>query len=566
MAKTQQFNASVNFGASVDSSVGKTLSRLTRGIDDIGSTSLKAMGVQTKWMRDLQSGSAGAASKMKTMEQATSALLKKQEALEKEIRESTKSGKGVTSELVEEYKKVAVAIKRATGEMEQLNKEQEKERKRAQRGVIFRARAKGFGKGVGKGLKWGGGRIGRGMMSATRWAGAGLLGGAAAAVASPIAINAQTAESAGLAKSYGMSIKQFQGMGIIARQAGLNAENGGDLAEEFVNKLNAQGNEKTLNPMLRQIGLSKSFLNGKSREDAFNEVMSRLSRMKDTGAAASLADQLMGGEANKFLTYIHSTGKSFEEAMSNAQRYNLLTQEGADGAMKANTAVGNLWGVAVSGMEDTIGKITGQLAPSVDRAAVRLADWINAMQPKITDAITEWMKPDSNKKTGPQRLWDSVVKFGNGVEVVAEEIFAVATKLKWIIPSESSQPKSPGEISKDAHALAYNEGMKQADQSPLNTWANLPWLFGGRKDFIDDYADQHAETFETMLGAQDTASTGPNVPLLKDSVNNTNHNTFNFSVTVQPGAPEDMAQSLHEQFKQLIGNTPSFSPTFDIPS
>ncbi|MRT11106.1 hypothetical protein GJV07_02225 [Enterobacteriaceae bacterium RIT711] len=561
MAKTQQFNASVNFGATVDGSVGKTLSRLTGGIEDIGSVSLKTMGVQTKWMRDLQSGSASTASKMKTMEQATAALLKKQEALEKEIRESTKSGKGGTAALVEDYKKVGVAIKRATDEMEKLNKEQAKEQKRAERGVRFRSGASAIGHGLGKGVEG----IGRSLMGASRWAAAGLLGGAAAAIASPIALNAETAESAGLAKSYGIGIKQYQGMGIMARQAGLNAENAGDLAEEFVNKLKEQGNEKTLNPMLRQIGLSKRFLNGKSREDAFNEVMSRLSRMKDTGAAASLADQLMGGEANKFLTYIHSTGKSFEQAMVNAQRYNLLTQEGADGAMKANTAVGNLWGVAVSGMEDTIGKITGQLAPTIDDAALQLADWIKGMQPKITSAVTDWLKPDGNNKTGPQRLWDSIVKFGNGVEMIGDEIFAVATKLKWTIPSDSSQPKSSTEISKDAHALAYNEGMKQADQSPLNTWVNLPWMFGGRKDYVDDYADQHAETFETMLGAQDTDSTGPNVPLSKSAVTSNNHNTYNFNVTVSPGMPEDMAQSLHEQFKQLVGNNSTSSPTFDMP-
>ena len=296
------------------------------------------------------------------------------------------------------------------------------------------------------------------------------------------------------------------------------------------------------------------------REDAFNLVMSRLSKMKDTGAAASLADQIMGGEANKFLTYIHSTGKSFEEAMKNAQRYNLLTQEGADGAMKANTAVGNLWGVAVTGMEDTVGKITGQLAPTVDDAALRLSDWIKGMQPKITQAVTDWMKPDRSGETGPQRLWDSVIKFGKGVEEVGEVIMAVAQKLKWLVPQESSPSKS--QVQADARTMAYNEGMKQADKSDLNTWANLPWIFGGRKEFVDDYANEHAETFETILGAQDTAETSPNVSLSRNGLNNTNNNTFNFNVALSPGAPEDMAQSLHDEFKKLVTGQTS-SPAFD---
>lgn len=561
MAKTQQFNASVNFGATVDGSVGKTLNRLTGGIEDIGSVSLKTMGIQTKWMRDLQSGSASTASKMKTMEQATSALLKKQEALEKEIRESTKSGKGGTAALVEDYKKVGVAIKRATDEMEQLSKEQAKEQKRAERGARFRSGMSSIGHGLGKGA----GGIGRSMMTATRWAGAGLLGGAAAAIASPIALNSETAESAGLAKSYGMSIKQFQGMGIIARQAGLNAENGGDLAEEFVNKLKEQGNEKNLNPMLRQIGLSKSFLNGKSREDAFNEVMSRLSRMKDTGAAASLADQLMGGEANKFLTYIHSTGKSFEQAMANAQRYNLLTQEGADGAMKANTAVGNLWGVAVSGMEDTIGKITGQLAPTVDKAALELADWMKGMQPKITDAVTDWLKPDGNNKTGPQRLWDGVVKFGTGVEMVADEIFAVAAKLKWLLPDErgvadmdtaqeARQKAIQVEMEKQGvNTLGYQESINVANEGEKQ------WRAARSQTYVPDYVGFDDSTFGGQIPAVPGAESSTN------KVSQTNSNQFNFNVTIAPGTPEEQAQSLHDQFKTLIGNTPTFSPTFDMP-
>ncbi|WP_368750162.1 hypothetical protein [Klebsiella aerogenes] len=562
MAKTQNFNASVNFGATVDGSVGKTINRLTSGIEDIGSVSMKAMGVQTKWMRDMAAGSASTTSKLKHMEQATAELLKKQEALEKGIREGTKSGRTGTAFLVEEYKRVGVAIKRATDEMAQLNREQEKEQRRAQRGERFRARAAGFRRGLG----WTMGGVGRGLMTATKWASAGLLGGAAAVIASPIAMNAETAETAGLAKSYGLSIGEYQGLGVMARQAGLNAENGGDLAEELTNKLKEQGNEKTLNLMLSQLGFNKSMLSSKSREEAFNMVMSQLSRMKDTSAAASLADQLMGGEANKFLTYIHSTGKSFEEAMKDAQRYNLLTQDGADGAMKANTAIHNLWGVAVTGMEDTIGKITGQLAPDIDKAAVRLADWLKGEQPKITKAVTNWLKPDQSGETGPQRLWDGVVKFGHGVEMVAEEIMAVAGKLKWLLPSDSD-PKSQSEISKEAHSQAYNEGMKQADKSDKNTWVNLPWFFGGRKEFVENYANEHAETFETMLGALDTADASPNVPLTRQAASGTtNHNQFVFNVTMEPGTPEDMAQSLHDQFKQLVGdNSSAFSPTFDVP-
>ncbi|BDY95434.1 hypothetical protein MUTS15_40910 [Escherichia coli] len=46
--------------------------------------------------------------------------------------------------------------------------------------------------------------------------------------------------------------------------------------------------------MLFQIGLTKKRMAGWDREKQFNEVMRRISEMKDEKQAASLADQLMG--------------------------------------------------------------------------------------------------------------------------------------------------------------------------------------------------------------------------------------------------------------------------------
>lgn len=564
MAKSEKFNASINFGASIDSSLGKSLKWLTSGIQDTEKTTLKAMGVQTKWMRDLQNGSSTTASKMKVMEQSMGALVKKQEALETKIRAGVRAGEDV-SKLTDQYKTAAVGISRAEKELERLNAEREKELKLEQKQAKAAKRAERFMAIPGQALRGAGhvtGGAARGILHVGKWATAGLIGGAAAAIASPIAINEQTAEAAGLAKSYGLGIEQYQAMGIMAKKAGLNAENAGDLVEEATNKIFESGNEKTLNPMLRQLGLVKSQLTKMNRQDVFNLLMSRLSGMKDAGAAASLADQLMGGEGNKFLTYIKSTGKSFEQSMKDAQRYNLLTQEGAEGAVKANTAVSNLWGVAVTGMEDVVGKITGQMAPMVDSAASNLADWIKQMEPKLTQAVTDWLKPDISGETGPERLWDNVVRFGKGIGQLADEVVVVADKLGFLLPSKTSDQGTSEEIKKSAYSLAYNAGMSEADKSPSNTWVNLPWVFGGRKDFVEDFAKEHAETFETMLGAQDTASANPDIPLAKPGSTTTNHNTFQFNVTIAGGAPADMAQDFHNEFQRLVGGT-GFSPTFD---
>lgn len=564
MAKSEKFNASINFGASIDSSLGKSLKWLTSGIEDTEKTTLKAMGVQTKWMKELQSGSASTTSKMKVMEQSMGALVKKQEALETKIRAGVRAGEDV-SKLTDQYKTIAVGISRAEKELERLNAQREKEVKLEQKQANAAKRAERFMAMPGQALRGAGhltGGAARGILHIGKLAAAGLIGGAAATIASPIALNEQTAEAAGLAKSYGLGIEQYQAMGIMAKKAGLNAENAGDLVEEATNKVFESGNEKTLNPMLRQLGLVKSQLTKMNRQDVFNLLMSRLSGMKDAGAAASLADQLMGGEGNKFLTYIKSTGKSFERSMKDAQRYNLLTQEGAEGAVKANTAVSNLWSVAVTGMEDVVGKITGQMAPMVDSAASNLAGWIKQMEPKITQAVTDWLKPDISGETGPERLWDNVVRFGKGIGQLADEVVVVADKLGFLLPSKTSTQGTSEEIRNSAYSMAYNAGMAEADKTPGidNPWKF--WTAGNRSDFVDEYAREHAETFETMLGAQDTTADNSNIPLAKPGSTTTNHNTFQFNVTIAGGTPTDMAKDFHNEFQKLVGGT-GYSPTFD---
>ncbi|MCV4802793.1 hypothetical protein OFC41_29670, partial [Escherichia coli] len=66
------------------------------------------------------------------------------------------------------------------------------------------------------------------------------------------------------------------------------------------------------------------------------------------------------------MTYMKATGKSWEQTMSDAQKSNLLTKEGAEGAARAHVSVTNLWGSITSGLADTLGKIGGELAPTFD--------------------------------------------------------------------------------------------------------------------------------------------------------------------------------------------------------
>lgn len=225
-------------------------------------------------------------------------------------------------------------------------------------------------------------------------------------------------------------------MGKYSQKAGLNGENVGDLAEELTNKIGEKDNEKTVNPMLAQINLSKRRMAGWSREKQFDEVMSRISRMKDEKQAASLADQLMGGEANKIMTYMRMTGKTWEQTMADAKKSNLLTQEGAEGAARAHFAVTNLWGAITSGLSDTLGKIGGELEPDINRFKESTISWFKENQGAFVDGIRNWIKPDESGRTGPQRLFDTVKKFGEGLLELGKIVWAVAKKLSWILADD----------------------------------------------------------------------------------------------------------------------------------
>ncbi|MEX3086130.1 hypothetical protein AB4P17_10020 [Escherichia coli] len=411
MAATQEFKTKVVFGGRIDPSFKRSADELDGAIKQTGNT--------------------------------VSTLTRKQEKLKDQIKKTELAGKS-TKSLVHEYQKVGREINIVTKDLEQLNKQLAKKQRIENIGSKIKGAAKwggraalGTAKTVGRGVKWG------------SLGGIGLIGAAGAGAA---AINAETAEKLGLARSYGVGIEKYAAWDNVGKMAGLNGENVGDLSEELTNKLGEVGNEKNLNPMLFQIGLTKKRMQGWDREKQFNEVMSRLSKMKDEKQAASLADQLMGGEANKIMTYMRITGKTWEQTMEEAKKSNLLTQEGAEGAARAHFSLTNLWGSISSGFADTLGKIGGQLAPTFDSMREGFTSWFKDNQGTIVDTVKEWVKPENMKK-----LWEGIVNFGEGCVKFGKIIWAVIKKLEWLIPDEKTEEEE--KVYKEEYAKAYQEFM-----------------------------------------------------------------------------------------------------------
>ncbi|MED7790464.1 hypothetical protein TB147_03915 [Klebsiella aerogenes] len=561
-SKSQKFNASVNFGATVDPSMTRTLNRLTSGIDKIGTETAQVNRVQTAWQRQMKAGAASTTNQLKHMERATQSLISKQESLEKEIRDSVKNGRAGTAFLIEDYKKVGQAIERARDEMERLNREQERANKAEARRIRRREALGRLGSGTGRGLALGT----RGLFSAGKRAasfGAGVVGltgvaSLAGSFGSILALNHKTAEEYRLARQYGMSYRNYKTGSILAEQAGLNGENYGDLSEELSNKLGEQGNEKTINPLLQQIGiLNKNALKG-TKQQQFDTVMQKiskavLSRQITAQQGESLADQLMGGEANKLMTYIIGMNKTYAEAMKSASELNNVTEQEARGALESSQTLSNLWTSAETTLQGVAGELGNALGPQLKAWEQQATAWFHSNKEHIVSKITDWVNSG-----GPGKLVDSF-------ETIGRVVWAVAKKLEIIVPDANPQT----DINKTAREKAYVAGGKAESEENSGILGLPARIFGGRKKFVDDYVDTYTPTFEAMLGAQDTPSSVPatNIPLRNQSINQ--NNNVNIVVHAQQGqSPEEIGQQIYDRFQQAVPAAPSLSGanTFDSPN
>ncbi|CAI1715636.1 MULTISPECIES: hypothetical protein [Serratia] len=594
--KSQKYNASINFGASVDPSMTRTLNRMTTGIDRIGTETAQVMKTQTAWQRQMKSGSASTVNQIKHMERATQALINKQEALEKEIRDGVKSGHAGMAFLVEDYKKVGVGIERARKGLERLNAQQERETKLAHKQQQSEARRGRYkdaflssprnawaktkavpGNMMASGLRMAGG-LPFAAARAAIMAPVALAGAGAALGGGVLALNRKTAEEYRRAKQYGMSYRHYKAGSIMAEQAGLNGENYGDLTEELSNKLGEEGNDKTVNPMLAMIGLNKHLMKG-TKQQQFDKVMQTISEKVKSGKLTaqqgeSLADQLMGGEANKLMTYIISTRLTYKEVMKNASELNNITEDEARAALETSQMLSNMWTSAETALAGVAGDIGYALRPQLKEWEGQFETWVKNNKAMITNTIVDWVDGG-----GPKRVVDSLENFGRVVS-------AVSNMIGWFLPDNSDEARQRRVLQelaqKGSMALAqetaHNEGLddwfkknvkgnKELQTKLINTYVASKGFFYDDNEGFENRLDYYRNTLNGEKADNQPMSDGEVVPVFSRlgnaNVNNTHNNQYHFNIVIDGGASEAGAQALYDKFKTLTGDTGGSSDTFD---
>lgn len=388
---SQNLKAVITFGGNIDSSWSRSANGLQKSLKDVGKQSEK--------------------------------LTKEQTKLAAEIKRAKLAGQSL-GDLKRRYSDVSREIRKTEAEQQKLNQQMQK----AQRLAAFKGAGKGlFRRGLGIA-----GQLGGMVAPGLAIGGGGVAASALGSLIAPAATNAETARRAGVAKSYGVDIPTFDAWDTLAKQYDMNGENIGDLFEEYLHKAGEykqNGKQGSLQDAFETLGFKAGDFAGLSDMAQFEKIVERALSLQDESKASFALDSLFGGEASKLLMLLKQSGKSYRDLMDEQRRYNLVTKEGAEGAMEGNRAITNLQTVFSSAVAEISGQLGNELAPDVRRLTDDLAEWFKGGGIK---RIVSFLRND---------LYPGVLTFGQGIFFVGKVAYALAKKLSWLLPDERSDQR-----------------------------------------------------------------------------------------------------------------------------
>ncbi|KLW39411.1 hypothetical protein SK53_00572 [Enterobacter sp. MGH119] len=482
---SQNLKAVITFGGSIDSSWSRSANSLQKSLKDVGKQSEK--------------------------------LTKDQARLAAEIKRAKLAGQNL-GDLKRRYSDVSREIRKTEAEQQKLNQQMQK----TQRLAAFKGAGKGlFRRGLGMA-----GQLGGMVAPGLAIGGGGVVASALGTLIAPAATNAETARRAGVAKSYGVDIPTFDAWDTLAKQYDMNGENIGDLFEEYLHKAGEykqNGKQGSLQDAFETLGFKARDFAGLSDMAQFEKIVERALSMQDESKASFALDSLFGGEASKLLMLLKQSGKSYRDLMDEQRRYNLVTKEGAEGAMEGNRAITSLRTVFSSAVAEISGQLGNELAPDIRR---------------LTDDMAEWFKGGGIKRIVSflrNDLYPGVLTFGQGIVFVGKVAYALAKKLSWLLPDERSDQRDvlkslamTGSVD-IARMTAQRNGQGEWFEQQLKEKPDLPddvkKSYRDTRGFFRDDDDTFNSTLDKYVAPESNGA-----PFSWDSALNQNQET-----AVQPG-------------------------------
>lgn len=233
-------------------------------------------------------------------------------------------------------------------------------------------------------------------LSKTSAAVATALGGAFMTAAGGIAYfvteaNRANGEINEMSKAMGVSALSARAAESMLKPMGMTWENYTDLIEELGNKMGELKNAKEMKKLQEAIGFTtldmKKLMNLKP-EEQFTRIMDSLAKMKDTQKAQFIADEIFGGEGNKFISALKARGLTFTDLIENYKKYNFYSKEGEKATAAFNNAMGPLTTVASSAKSQIAALTGGALVPYIQKAT----EWAAANKELINSKIEQFAK------------------------------------------------------------------------------------------------------------------------------------------------------------------------------
>ncbi|EPC6092052.1 hypothetical protein ACR0VG_004152 [Citrobacter freundii] len=412
---SQNLKAVITFGGNLDNSWKRSADGLQKSLKDVGKQSER--------------------------------LTKDQTRLAAEIKRAKLAGESL-GDLKRRYTDVSREIRKTEAEQQKLNVQMQK----AQRIQAFKGAGKGlFRRGLGIAGQVGG-MFGSGLAIG------GVVASALGTLIAPAATNAETATRTNVAKSYGVDVATFNAWDSLAKQYDMNAENIGDLFEEYLHKsgeYKQNGKQGSLQDAFETLGFKAGDFAGISDMAQFDKIVERALSLQDESKSSFALDSLFGGEASKLLMLIKQSGRSYRDLMDEQRRYNLVTKEGADGAVAGNQAINNLRTVFSSAVAEISGQLGNELAPDIRNLTNDLADWFKGGGIK---RIVTFLRND---------LYPGVLSFGQGVVFVGKIIYALAKKLSWLLPDDRNDQR---DVLKTLAANGVERARFRASQNGQGEW------------------------------------------------------------------------------------------------
>lgn len=187
-------------------------------------------------------------------------------------------------------------------------------------------------------------------------------------------------EVTNLSRTMGMTTEAYQEWDYVLKTVGSSAEAAqGDismLAEKAQDAATGSGEAAELFAQLH-IKVKDSHGVFKSQSELFDEVITKLSRMKDETERNAIASKLLGSTGEKIIPLLDKGAAGLEEAKKMAHEFGVVMDEETLAALNDVTLAVNNFDAAGEGLKNTIAK---GMAPSVENLTQKGADLFVRLQ------------------------------------------------------------------------------------------------------------------------------------------------------------------------------------------